>query len=410
MSKGSTHEVIVDSANNERKEIDSTISNKRLRRLKESLYLENGEIKFYTLFSSEPWEDTNVVELSQLYPTVIFQVATVSEYTGELGSPSAWFCNGIKKRKTEVERIRKQAYKTEVQRSLASTGLASDGIAHRVELMPDGRVAADGENRFGECNILFWDNIKQISCGNWHTVGLKNDGTLVACGSNANGQCEVYDIEERATDISCGRYHTAILLESGRVVVRGNFQDIYKHAKASRFMSDDFPMIAMLVIDKSAKDIQKMNELIEQLDVGDELILRKVAKDSSGRFDVLNMKKKKIGILDIDYNTNANLARLINNVKASVHKITPLSLGSICPRYLAVTVKLEYISLEKDKGEMACESLNYHYNINISDWPKVSRIKSIYDAVIGVTDEGKMLAYGICPCSKDELKTIMGLS
>ena len=410
MSKGSTHEVIVDSANNERKEIDSTISNKRLRRLKESLYLENGEIKFYTLFSSEPWEDTNVVELSQLYPTVIFQVATVSEYTGELGSPSAWFCNGIKKRKTEVERIRKQAYKTEVQRSLASTGLASDGIAHRVELMPDGRVAADGENRFGECNILFWDNIKQISCGNWHTVGLKNDGTLVACGSNANGQCEVYDIEERATDISCGRYHTAILLESGRVVVKGNFQDIYEYTKTSRSMSDDFPMIAMLLIDKNAKDIQKMNKLIEQLAVGDELILRKPKKDLPSSLDVLNTKGKKIGVLDAGYETNISIAKLSNSLKVSVHKITQLSLGTKCPRYLAVTVKIDNIIPQKNKGEMTCENLSYHYNIDIPNWSKISKIKSIYDAVIGVTDEGKMLAYGICPCSKDELRTIMGLS
>lgn len=410
MSELSIHEVIVDSTNNERKEIDSAISNERLRRLKERLYLEYDEIKFYTQFSSEPWEDANIVELSQLYPTAVFQITSMPEgYAEEPYSPSAWFCNGKKKKKTEVEKSRKQAYKTEVGRSLTSTILASGGITHRIELMPDGRVAADGENRFGECNTLFWDNIKQISCGNWHTVGLKNDGTLVACGSNANGQCEVYDIEERATDISCGRYHTAILLESGRVVVRGNFQDIYKYAKTSRFMSDDFPMIAMLLIDKNAKDIQKMNKLIEQLAVGDELILRKPKKDLSSGLDVLNTKGKKIGVLDAGYETNISIAKLSNSLKVSVHKITQLSLGTKCPRYLAVTVKIDNIIPQKNKGEMACENLSYHYNIDIPNWSKISKIKSIYDAVIGVTDEGKMLVYGICPCSEDELRKIMDL-
>lgn len=83
--------------------------------------------------------------------------------------------------------------------------------------MPDGRVAADGENRFGECNIFSWTNIKEISCGNWHTAGLKKDGTLVACESNSNGQCDVEDVIGKA--VSCGRHHTAVLLDNGKVVI-----------------------------------------------------------------------------------------------------------------------------------------------------------------------------------------------
>ena len=153
--------------------------------------------------------------LSKSYPSALFHYVTDIE--GEYRSPSTWFCNGDEGNKKDAENSRKQAYKAEVERFMSATANAADGIEHRVEIMPDGRVAADGENKFGECNIFAWANIKQISCGNWHTVGLKKDGTLVACGSNANGQCDVSDIPGRAVAVSCGRYHTAILLDNGHV-------------------------------------------------------------------------------------------------------------------------------------------------------------------------------------------------
>ena len=93
-----------------------------------------------------------------------------------------------------------------------------------MEIMPDGRVAADGDNMFGECDIFSWKDVRKVSCGNWHTAGLLGDGTLVACGSNANGQCDVSDLPCGVMDISCGRYHTAILLETGKVIVKGTLE------------------------------------------------------------------------------------------------------------------------------------------------------------------------------------------
>ena len=158
-------------------------------------------------------------QLSRSYPSALFHYVT--DIQGEDLSPSAWFCNGREGDQEEAESDRIRAYHQETERFLMAAAQAADGVDHRVELMPDGRVAADGENRFGECNIFKWKNIRAISCGNWHTVGLREDGTLVACGSNANGQCDVSDLEEKATAVSCGRYHTAILLESGKVIVRG---------------------------------------------------------------------------------------------------------------------------------------------------------------------------------------------
>ena len=179
------------------------------------------EISLTTKWSPTPWNEGKMEALSRSYPSVLFHY--VAEYEGGERPDSVWFANGEEGNKKDGESYRKQAHKAEVERFMSATATAADGIEHRVEIMPDGRVAADGENKFGECNIFAWSNIKQISCGNWHTVGLKKDGTLVACGSNANGQCDVSDIPRRAVAVSCGRYHTAILLDNGHVIIKGNW-------------------------------------------------------------------------------------------------------------------------------------------------------------------------------------------
>ena len=129
------------------------------------------EITCENKWSPTPWNEGYMAKLSRSYPSVIFHYT--AKYEGGERPDSVWFANGDEGNKKDAESGRRQAYKAEVERFVSATTSAADGIEHRVEIMPDGRVAADGENRFGECNIFPWANIKQISCGNWHTVGLK---------------------------------------------------------------------------------------------------------------------------------------------------------------------------------------------------------------------------------------------
>ena len=172
--------------------------------------------------NSSPWYDGDMSKLSRVYPTALFYYLAQGE---DEHRPSAtWFVNGKEGEKKAAMIELEKAYQDAVSRAVLGNGRVAEGVAHRVELMPDGRVAADGENRFGECNVLFWKNIKQISCGNWHTVGLTSGGELIACGSNENGQCDFSQITDTAIQISCGRYHTALLLASGRVVVCGHLE------------------------------------------------------------------------------------------------------------------------------------------------------------------------------------------
>ena len=185
------------------------------------------EIFFESRWSPTPLYEGEMDDLSKMYPSALF----FYKWDSDLDKDAIWICSAIEGDKRKAKKVRKRAYRGEKMRFAVSTNAVAAGVRHRVELMPDGRVAADGENQFGECNVLSWENIKEISCGNWHTVGLCQDGTVVACGSNANGQCEVSDLPERAVGISCGRYHTAILLESGKVVIKGNLEQEVKPLK-----------------------------------------------------------------------------------------------------------------------------------------------------------------------------------
>ena len=359
-----------------------------------------------TKWSPTPWNEGQMAELSRSYPTALFHYVTAIE--GEYHSPSAWFCNGDEGNKKEAESNRRQAYKAEVARFESATSKAADGIKHRIEIMPDGRVAADGENRFGECNIFSWANIQQISCGNWHTVGLKKDGTVIACGSNANGQCDVSDLPGRAIAVSCGRYHTAILLDSGRVIIKGKLE---QEAQAPNVQEEaplsaaDFPLIENLSLDKYINGWEKMNERIERMSVGDELTLKKVSKDGEISFEVLNMRGEKIGNMLFD--RAKGLARLLNSVKATVESVTPLSQRRKGSKYAAMTIRLECDASDNVSEKKASTTIGAYEQTRIASWPSVTKIKSVFDAVIGKTSDGKLLIDGFCPCSEADIIRIM---
>ena len=369
------------------------------------------EIACTTKWSPTPWNEGKMEKLSESYPTALFHYTTDIE--GDFHSPSAWFCNGNECSKREAESERRQAYKDEVKRFLSATKQAAEGIYHRVEVMPDGRVAADGENRFGECNIFPWTNIKAVSCGNWHTVGLRNDGSVVACGSNTNGQCDVSTLEEAAISISCGRYHTAILLESGKVVVHGNLEQeasAPNTQKEIQLSAADFPMVENLRLDKYVSGWEKMNDRIETISPGDELKLKKGSADGETYFEVLNMRGEIIGELWVD--SGKSLAKLLKNIKVTADTVTPLSSRRKGSKYATMTIRLEYIAEKTpNRSPASAPSMIGDYTqTKYTQWPPVAKIISIFDAVIGVTSSGDFFVDGFCPCSEvDIAKTVAQL-
>lgn len=74
------------------------------------------------------------------------------------------------------------------------------GRRHTVSLKSDGTVMAEGDNKYGQCDVGSWCDIVAVAAGNVHratntgnahTIGLKADGTVVAVGWNRHGQCDV---------------------------------------------------------------------------------------------------------------------------------------------------------------------------------------------------------------------------
>lgn len=363
-----------------------------------------NEISCTTKWSPTPWNDGYMGKLSESYPTALFHYVTDIE--GEYRSPSTWFCNGDECNKRDAESARRRAYKAEVKRFASATPIAAEGIYHRVEVMPDGRVAADGENRFGECNIYSWKNVKAISCGNWHTVGLLEDGTLVACGSNANGQCDVSNLEEEAIAVSCGRYHTAILLKSGKVVIRGTLEQEAKAPNTQEelpFSPSDFPMVQNVRIDKYVTGWEKINERIENVSVGDELTLKKVSSDGNLYFDVLNTRGEKLGQLSTG--RDKSFAKILRYIKVTVASVEPLSTRRAGTKYAALSVNLEYIYSEENRKASAKSAsvIGDYVQTPIHRWPPVKKIKSVFDAVAGLDDSGNIWVDGFCPCSEADL-------
>ena len=475
---------------------------------------ERKEISYTSKGYPSSEEDKQKAAMSKSYPSVLFHYTTDME--GECDSSSTWFCNGREGTRKGAKSFRKAANQEEVRKFTSASLTACEGIAHRVEIMSDGKVAACGENRFGECEIFQWKNIKQISCGNWHTVGLRTNGSVVACGSNVNGQCNVKDIPGKAVAVSCGRYHTAILMESGRVIVKGSLeQKATAHDKGweKPLLADDFPKTEKLILTDDIPGWEEMNDLIEDISAGDELLLERSSIDDEERFTVLNMDGEKIGEMDfpfpsqltilldyikvtaetvtplskqckgskyaqmtikleymgrdkqidfpkikklmlsnhtpgwekmndliediapgdelllrrsliannwfevlnmdgekigsIDFHFSPKFSILLDYIKVTAETVTPLSKRSKGSKYAQMTIKLD-IELDTQTEKNDSEKLGEYEQTRVVNWPKVERIKSVFDAVIGITSEGKIFIDGFCPLHKADIEKIMG--
>lgn len=102
----------------------------------------------------------------------------------------------------------------------------SHGGTHRVILMKDGTVIANGKNFFGECDVSGWTDIVQVACGEFHTLGLKSDGTVVSTGLNKRGQCNVKDWRD-IVQVEAGQSFSVALTGDGRVLMCGEIRFDY---------------------------------------------------------------------------------------------------------------------------------------------------------------------------------------
>ena len=120
------------------------------------------------------------------------------------------------------------------------------------------------------------------------------------------------------------------------------------------------------------------------------------------------MRGETIGNLYFD--RAKGLAKLLKNVKATVATVTPLSQRRKGSKYAAMTIRLDYVGADNKAEKKASTTLGDYEQTKVASWPAVTKIKSVFDAVIGVTSDGKMFVDGFCPCSEADLMRIMGLN
>ena len=151
-----------------------------------------------------------------------------------------------------------------------------------------------------------------------------------------------------------------------------------------------------------------MNQRIEHMSVGDVITLKEASRNGKIDFDVLNVRGEKIGKLWTEYafslDIQRGLSRMLKNARVSVNSVTPLSARRKGSKYAAMTIRVDYVEpSNKAETKNASPTLGAYTQKRIESWPPVAKIKSIYDAVIGVTDSGEVYIYGFCPCSEREL-------
>lgn len=67
-----------------------------------------------------------------------------------------------------------------------------NGIGDYFGLKKDGSVVCLSDfNKYGECNVGYWNDVISIASDGSCTVGVKRNGTVVAIGNNEHGQCNV---------------------------------------------------------------------------------------------------------------------------------------------------------------------------------------------------------------------------
>lgn len=367
------------------REVRTTLESKKYDWISGNQFSDQKQTIAGSLKYCSPDEDSDLLGLLALYPMLVCSCSAHGEEAGDHNK--SFLCGGHQIDQELVGSMLGNEQGKYLRRRRKNNGICA-GVEHLVALMPNGKIAVDGTNRWGECCVLDWMDIVDIDCGESHTVGMRADGHVVACGSNVNGQCNVNDLGGKAKAISCGRYHTAILLENGRVILRGHTE-----AKGNSITPGWKSHVVFPVkTSPSSKVRAQVNERMEHVKQGDTLLLKRNVTyiDRWPAFDVMNCAGEYLGLI-CNENTLA-LEGNLDTVVITAAEAQPLSKNPIGRKTALLTVEVSPGPAQKTMkmNELPCEL-----------WPPVEKIVSLYDAVIGITAQGDIYVDGYQPFGAD---------
>lgn len=152
------------------------------------------------------------------------------------------------------------------------------------------------------------------------------------------------------------------------------------------------------------KGWENMNKLIEDISSGDELKIKPVIKDGGVvSFEVCNSGGKKIGTLSgVLREHYDDLAKMLNDIKVYAEDVVPLSKKGPRAKYATMNIRLEYV------GDKSSVSMGGKYQQTpVDTWPAVKTIRSVFDAVIGMTEDGQIFVSGFCPLTEDDIYKLL---
>ena len=153
-------------------------------------------------------------------------------------------------------------------------------------------------------------------------------------------------------------------------------------------------------LSKTVKGWEKINKLIEDISSGDELKIKPVIKDGGVvSFEVCNSGGKKIGTLSgVLREHYDDLAKMLNGIKAYAEDVVPLSQKGPRAKYATMNIRLEYVG-DKESVNMGGK----YQQTPVDIWPAVKTIRSVFDAVIGMTEDGQIFVSGFCPLTEEDI-------
>ena len=102
-------------------------------------------------------------------------------------------------------------------------GIIGCGAGFTVALDESGSVRYVGDNRWGQREAVYWQDMMSVHCGPDYVLGLCRDGAVLSAGRSRFYQIRVENWA-CVTAISCGQRHAAALISNGQILTSGDNQ------------------------------------------------------------------------------------------------------------------------------------------------------------------------------------------
>ncbi len=285
----------------------------------------------------------------------------------------------------------------------------SCGKNHIVALDIHGNVYAAGANGFGQCNVSQWKDIVAVYCGKNHTVGLDKSGFPHACGQNTNGQCDIslFRLFDNIEDYDKERNEVIGKRLVGNNTDKKDFSDespsVYK-ARTELPTNPDEHQTPVLILENIRFDCSRYEG--------------KVAFDSNGRYAVCAAEG-----LAVSGKTSLLKSGSVVSLRSAKGFITCIDIyGKVScigrafegidkwENILSIDNGNNHISALCRNGKVLCASDGENIPLPTDNWSDIQKIACGNNFTLGLTHEGNVLFAIVCDDTEDAYTPISEIS